>query len=313
MLFMTTIILLPMLCVPAMAAQNPTFKFELSIDGLDVKDVESGDIITVTLHLLRTDSDAPFTMYAMQSEIRYDSTFFELLPDSIQLYDGVQSNDIRVEENHRELYMNFLSFAGGTQWAAKTRVGTFQLKVIGTSGTTEITNEDFLVSTRDGSDGYDAISNKLTVILSTECVVRFETNGGSPIDPITVIYGEKIPRPEDPIREGKWLIGWFKDVNLTDQWIFKTDVVTGNTTLYAKWADGFPDPPAEDDGLHCIICGKDCGLILGIAICWTCFLIIILMLLVVVALLMLSDIMAFVRKDKDKQDDLVEHTNINEK
>ena len=64
-------------------------------------------------------------MYAMQDEIRYDSSFFRLVEDSALLGKGIQSTDISVLGGFREFYMNFLSFSGGEQWQPKTRVGSF--------------------------------------------------------------------------------------------------------------------------------------------------------------------------------------------
>ena len=231
------LLLFPLFSINVSAAEAPEFRYELTIDGLDTVEAESGDLLTVTLHLYRTDEDADYTMYAMQNEIRYNSDFFELVEDSPQLYKGVQSTDIQVAEDLREFYMSFLSMSGGENWKQKTRVGTFQLRVTGTAGTTTITNEDFLVSLPDGSGSYKCEGNTLTVILSTECIIKFESNGGTPIDPITAIYGEKIVRPEDPTRDGKHFAGWYKDIHLTQEWNFETDTVTGNMTLYAKWMD----------------------------------------------------------------------------
>ena len=242
---LSVLLILPILAVPASAAEDPVLSYELYVDGLEVKEVETGDIITITLYLQRTDSDAPYTMYAMQSEIRYDSAFFELVEDSVYLYDGVNSTDIAVGGTLREFYMNFVSLSGGVEWQARTRVGSFQLRVIATEGVSTITNEDFLVSKPDGSGGYECSSNALTVIVTADCTVKFETNGGSKLDPITAIYGETIPRPEDPIREGKRFVGWYRDIHLTQEWDFDTDTVQGNMTLYAKWEDVPETVPTE--------------------------------------------------------------------
>ena len=78
-----------------------------------------------------------------------------------------------------------------------------------TEGVSEITNEDFLVSKLDGSGSYECSSNVATVVLTTDCLVKFETNGGSEIEPVVAIYGELLERPEDPVREGMHLEGWY--------------------------------------------------------------------------------------------------------
>jgi uncharacterized repeat protein (TIGR02543 family) len=246
----SVLFLLQSFCVPAMAAETPTFRYEITVDGKDTVEVIQGDTITVTLYLYRTDTDKPYTMYAMQDEIRYDGEFLELVADSALLSNGIGSADIAVGNGQREFYMNYVSLIGGAQWQGKTRIGSFQLKVTGESGVTTLTNEDFLVSLPDGSGSYKCEANTLTVILSTACTVKFETNGGTPIDPMRVIYGELLSKPATPVREGKHLVGWYKDIHLTEEWNFETDKVSGNMTLYAKWEDGEPDleePPTNVD------------------------------------------------------------------
>ena len=293
---LTMMMLLAMWTVPVSAAGDPVLEYEVTIDGLDVKEAEAGDIVTVTLHLQRTDADLPYTMLAMQSELRYDGAFFELIEVSPHLYDGGQSTDIARESTYREFYMNFVSLSGGVQWEPRTRVGSFELRVIGTEGVSTITNEDFLVSKPDGSGSYDCSSNELTVVVTTDCLVKFETNGGTEIEPVVAIYGELLARPEDPVREGKHLEGWYKDIHLTEEWDFETDTVKGNMTLYAKWADG---NPAGDDS--CIICGRDNTPIPGIPLCGFCLLILLLILLV---LILIGCVIRNGQKNRDRKENV---------
>lgn len=71
--------------------------------------------------------------------------------------------------------------------------------------------------------------------LSMSGGVTFRTNGGSELDDIIVQIGEKIQQPEEPVRKGYQLQGWYKDIHLTDEWSFDEDTVEGNMSLYAKW------------------------------------------------------------------------------
>lgn len=233
-------------CVPvAFAADNSRkFLFELSVDGKDKKEAQPGDVITVTFHLNRTDSSSDYEMYAMQNEIRYDSNFFKLVEGSAMLSDGISTAEIGLRDSYREFYMNFVSLSGGETWKANRLVGSFQLEVIGTSGVSKITNQDYLVSTADGRDVYAAECRDVTVILSTECSVNFQTNGGSEISAIKGQYGETIARPDNPVREGYHLVGWYTDIDLQIPWDFDVDTLQGNMTLYAKWESG--DPIVEE-------------------------------------------------------------------
>ncbi len=218
-------------------ANEKEFSFELSVDEKTEVEVKKGDIITVFLRLKKVGEKTPYVMYAMQDEIRYDSTFFELVEGSENLKSGVETTDIAMADRYREFYMNYLSMSGGTQWDADTLVGSFQLKIIGDSGVSKISNQDFLVSLKDGSGSYLCDANEITVILSTECVVRFMTNGGSEIEDQIVQYGEKIKCPNDSKRKGYKLEGWYTDINLTDKWDFENDIVHSNMSLYAKWVE----------------------------------------------------------------------------
>lgn len=249
------IVLTGLLPMAVAAAENETFKFELSIDGSETKEAKQGEIITVVLRLKRTDVNENYTMYAMQDEIRYDSTFFELVEGSAVLSKGIETTDISMRDNYREFYMNYLSTSGGVTWEADTMVGSFQLRVIADSGVTKITNEDYLVSNQDGSGSFRCEANELTVILSTECTIRFESNGGTKVPDQTARYGEKIVKPEDPTREGFEFDGWYSDLDRTTLWNFDTDTVTGNLTLYAGWQETTvaPGVSGEDSNVWYLI------------------------------------------------------------
>lgn len=223
--------------ISVFAKEEMKFFFELSADGQQEKEVNTGDILLVTLRLRRLDADEPYMVYAMQDEICYDSAFFELVEGSEILSDGIRSTDVAMVDNYRELYMNYLSMSGGTQWSHDTMIGSFQLKVIAESGVSKISSNDYLLSKQDGTGTFSCEANEITVILSTECIVRFMTNGGSKIDDQVVPYGEKIEHPTDPKRKGYKLEGWYQDIHLTEKWNFDEDVVKNNMSLYAKWIE----------------------------------------------------------------------------
>lgn len=219
------------------ADENMTFSYQLLVDGQEVKEVKTGDIITITLRLKRTDAANMYTMYGMQDEIRYDKNFFELVENSSVLNEGIIASNIDTTERYREFYMNYISMSGGTKWEPDMLIGSIQLKVIGTSGVSKITHQDYLVSWQDGSGSYVCDANEVTVILSTDCTVSFESNGGSQVPEQKVQYGEKIVPPENPERENLYFSGWYTDIDLTDEWDFEEDTVEGNMSLYAKWSD----------------------------------------------------------------------------
>jgi len=56
------------------------------------------------------------------------------------------------------------------------------------------------------------------------------------IEPQSIAHGKYATVPENPEREGYDFGGWFTDNStFVNKWNFKTDIVTQNITLYAKW------------------------------------------------------------------------------
>ncbi len=65
--------------------------------------------------------------------------------------------------------------------------------------------------------------------------VSFEVDGGSTVSNQSVAHGEKASAPTPaPTKAGYTFEGWYKDVGRTQAYDF-TNVITENTTIYAKW------------------------------------------------------------------------------
>ena len=76
--------------------------------------------------------------------------------------------------------------------------------------------------------------------------VAFDTNGGSAVDPVTVDAGSTVTKPADPTKSGYTFGGWYKDSTLQTPWDFANDIVTADTTLYAKWTANPPAPSYDN-------------------------------------------------------------------
>lgn len=227
-----------------------SYDFSLTVDGKQEIAVMSDQIVTVTLVLNRTDSDQAAAMYAVQAELLYDDTFFELVENSVMTSTGVEWTDMARRTGGRAFYLNFLSLSGGEEWASRVQMGSFQLRIIGQSGASVIESTNCLVSVADGTDHYAAVDNNVKVIVSTDCTVTFESGGGNEVPDQIVQYGEKIVEPEEPTRPGYTFNGWYTDLDKTDLWDFDNDTVQGNMTLYAGWLEGealVENVPEEDD------------------------------------------------------------------
>lgn len=67
--------------------------------------------------------------------------------------------------------------------------------------------------------------------------VTFETQGGTPVEMQTRMYGELVEALETPTREGFAFDGWYLDPGATMPWDLEEDVVTESMTLYAGWRE----------------------------------------------------------------------------
>ena len=65
--------------------------------------------------------------------------------------------------------------------------------------------------------------------------VKFESNGGSNVEPQTIKYGELLTEPDKPTREGDTFVGWYLDEQYKYVYNFQDYVPQQDGTLYAKW------------------------------------------------------------------------------
>jgi uncharacterized repeat protein (TIGR02543 family) len=80
-------------------------------------------------------------------------------------------------------------------------------------------------------------------VVEDSYTVTFDSQGGTPVDAQTVVSGGKATEPgQAPVKDGNSFGGWHKDAAGTNAWVFATDTVTADITLYAKW---IPDSGAE--------------------------------------------------------------------
>ncbi len=108
---------------------------------------------------------------------------------------------------------------------------------------------DRLTLTYDASEGALVAKLKDNVISLTldgaelrfykniDYTVTFETNGGSAVAPVTVVNGKTLSEPaEDPQKKDFVFVGWYADEGFGTAYAFGSAIVTGNLTLYARWA-----------------------------------------------------------------------------
>ncbi|KAK3604897.1 hypothetical protein CHS0354_000560 [Potamilus streckersoni] len=70
----------------------------------------------------------------------------------------------------------------------------------------------------------------------TKFTITFNSNEGSTVANIIVVYGNKVTKPADPTRAGHAFGGWYKDNNtFASSFNFDTETITASITLFAKW------------------------------------------------------------------------------
>lgn len=144
---------------------------------------------------------------ALYEVATYDYTFYD--------YDG------------NELYCQNVVHGGTvTPPANPTRTGyTFSGWYTATEGGTQVT--DF--------SGVTAETTVYAQYTINTYMVTFSSNGGSSVSNKTAVYKTTVEQPSNPTRLGYGFGGWYKEKSCSNKWNFSTDVVTGNSTLYAKW------------------------------------------------------------------------------
>lgn len=211
------------------------YELSLSSNGKQEIQVNTGDIITITAILTRTDKAETAPIYGFQNEIRYDDQFIQIIDSMTVTTNNINTNDIGLVDGDRAFYVNFLSFDRNTHWQPETMLVNFQAKILAEKGATKLKNENVIISVEDGSGTYQYTVKDLLIIVTSECTVKFDSNGGTEVPDLTVHIGDLITKPDNPEREGYIFMGWYTDISMKNEWDFETDTVDSNITLYAKW------------------------------------------------------------------------------
>ena len=66
--------------------------------------------------------------------------------------------------------------------------------------------------------------------------VMFDSNGGTDVTMLTdMMYGDYIPEPEPPTREGYRFVGWFTDPTCSEIWDVENRTIETDMVFYAGW------------------------------------------------------------------------------
>ncbi|MHB8962656.1 MAG: InlB B-repeat-containing protein [Saccharofermentanales bacterium] len=70
--------------------------------------------------------------------------------------------------------------------------------------------------------------------------VSFNTQGGSAVPDQLVPAGGMVDYPVAPSRTGLYFAGWYQEASCVNIWHSRMDLVSSNTTLYARWSETAP-------------------------------------------------------------------------
>ena len=98
------------------------------------------------------------------------------------------------------------------------------------SGAIDLNDLLYLVKLVKGAD----------ISLGQTATVTFDTNGGTAIDPITVVIGSTITAPEAK-KDNAVFLGWYTDEEFITPF-YSSDPITSDVTVYAKYAEVSGEP-----------------------------------------------------------------------
>ena len=78
------------------------------------------------------------------------------------------------------------------------------------------------------------IAAMIFVVNHNGFTIKFDTDGGSYIAPVSAMYSDTI-NCENPVKEGYEFTGWYTDRDRTQRWDMSNGKVTESMTLYAGW------------------------------------------------------------------------------
>ena len=167
------------------------------------------------------------------------------VPESIE---NVRINNLTSDNDEYEVYAGSSNDIGFTVSPADATGYTKTADISGNYPYARITNEKGVLALEIDSDApvgevldiilsAGSVRKTIKVVIQKNYVVKFNSNGGTPVDSITVVHNGQIDEPEKPKKEGYIFAGWYTDADFVEESKFKfgRQAITKNMTLYAKW------------------------------------------------------------------------------
>ena len=140
--------------------------------------------------------------------------------------------------------LTYTAGANGTLSGETTQ--TVEYEADGTAVTAIADTGYRFVSWSDGSTDnprtdYDITSDiNVTANFAFLYTVSFNSQGGSAVPDQLVVSGGMVDYPVAPSKTGLYFAGWYKEASCDNVWHTRTDLVSSNVTLYARWNETAP-------------------------------------------------------------------------
>lgn len=161
------VLMIPTANAAEVSASSIRLTYALSLDEAHTQSVSRGDTVDVTFRMLRTDAAEDYNLGVFQNEIVYDQSFFRYVEGSARSARD-RSFDVIFDTRTNNDHIIKATALSGRGYEADMEVCSFQLEVIGTSGS------GWVSSSR--AKAYDAEGNAIAI---TPADLTVSIGGGS--------------------------------------------------------------------------------------------------------------------------------------
>ncbi len=235
-----------------------SFDFEFTVNGGTAATVSVGEELSFQVELKRTDGgrSGEYTMYSMQDEIIFDSSYFSLVESSMEIAASYDFNVRTLEDGVRKriIISRVVVSPAGASTPDNLIVATFKLAALAPIQGETITSRNYRVNARTG-ETYITTGNDVTVTVKgpgpAHHAVVFDGGEGAVGTPPSVggqAEGDRFTLPDNTFRkEGYIFTGWndgAKTYAAGDNYVMPGHAVT----FTARWQEdtGSDKPPGGD-------------------------------------------------------------------
>lgn len=162
-----------------------------------------------------------------------------------EIPEGPETGLYYYDNNGTEFTLQLYSGNQFTLYNGVTKVGTYAVDENGVFSFTFAKEEDGTATATlaNGVITFTYQNVEIRFLRKINYSVSFSTDGGTAIDPITVVNGGYANHPADPEKADHVFLGWYADAECKTPFVFASTPITSDTIVYAKWAYKTPGVP----------------------------------------------------------------------